>query len=235
MKQIPLKIFTLALFILAVLPDAFAQDFILKGVVMEKGTKKRIETAHIQVKRTGIYAFSNNFGLFEIKARVGDTLLIIRTEFNDQEVPVSSNKDLVVYLDRGTMLREVNINGQTKKQELTSMKKEYQAKGSFYQGKPPVLSFFFKPLTALYELFGRTPKNARRFARYYETELQQTLIDGFFNETIIQENTDLKGDELEKFMQDYRPEYEKAVNWGQYDAIKHIKDSYKKYKETLKK
>ncbi len=133
------------------------------------------------------------------------------------------------------MLREVNINGITKKQELTDMKQEYRNKGAFYSGKPPVLSFLFKPLTALYETFGRTPRNARRFGRYYETEMQQTLIDGFFNETIIQENTDLKGADLENFMINYRPEFEKAQNWARYDAIKYIKEAYKTYKDSLKK
>jgi len=56
-----------------------------------------------------------------------------------------------------------------------------------------------------------------------------------FNESLIQGNTELKGAELEKFMLDYRPEYEKAKNWTQYDAIKYIKDSNKKYTDTLDK
>src|SRR5690606_12862563 len=103
----------------------------------------------------------------------------------------------------GRMLRQVDISGQSKKQELQELKREYKNKGSFYQGKPPFLAFLFKPLTAVYELIGKTPKNARRFGRYYETELQQTQIDGFFNEYIIQNNTDLKGEDLEKFMLDY--------------------------------
>ena len=133
------------------------------------------------------------------------------------------------------MLRQVDISGQTKKQELQELKRDYKNKGSFYQGKPPFLAFLFKPLTAIYELVGKTPKNARRFGRYYETELQQSLIDGFFNEFLIQNNTDLKGADLEKFMLEYRPAYEKAKNWTQYDAVKHIRDSYKKYTDTVKK
>ncbi|MNY31774.1 hypothetical protein D3C86_1659490 [compost metagenome] len=166
---------------------------------------------------------------------VGDTLLIIKMNFSDAQTVVSDNKDIRVSLVGGQMLKEVNITGQTKKQELDELKRDYKNKGSFYQGKPPFLSFLFKPLTAVYELFGRTPKNARRFGRYYETELQQTHIDGLFSESLIQSNTDLKGKDLEKFMLDYRPEYEKSKNWAQYDAIKYIRDSYKKYTDTLKK
>lgn len=211
------------------------QDFMLKGVLMELGNNSRVVGAQLYNKRTTYTTSTNNLGIFELKAAVGDTIQIYQREYTDSTIIVVSAKDLVIRLRRGQMLREVNINGLTKKQELTDMKQEYRNKGAFYSGKPPVLSFLFKPLTALYETFGRTPKNARRFGRYYETEMQQTLIDGFFNETIIQENTDLKGEELENFMINYRPEFEKAQNWARYDAIKYIKEAYKTYKATLKK
>jgi hypothetical protein len=226
---------TLLVCLFSVTPIFAQQDFMLKGVLMELGNNSRIVGAQLYNKRTTFTATTNSLGIFEIKAAVGDTIQIYQREYTDSTVIVSASTDLVVKLRRGQMLREVNINGITKKQELTDMKQEYRNKGAFYSGKPPVLSFLFKPLTALYETFGRTPRNARRFGRYYETEMQQTLIDGFFNETIIQENTDLKGEELENFMINYRPEFEKAQNWARYDAIKYIKESYKTYKASLKK
>lgn len=202
---------------------------------MELGNNGRVVGGQLYNKRTTFTATTNSLGIFEIKAAVGDTIQIYQRDYTDSNVVVTSAADLVIKLRRGQMLREVNINGITKKQELTDMKQEYRNKGAFYSGKPPVLSFLFKPLTALYETFGRTPKNARRFGRYYETEMQQTLIDGFFNETIIQENTDLKGADLENFMINYRPDFEKAQNWARYDAIKYIKEAYKTYKDSLKK
>lgn len=220
---------------LTAMPGAFAQDYLLGGVVTERGTTNRIAAAQVINKRNGFRVSSNDFGLFQIRASTGDTLLVTKMNFSDAEVVVTGAKDIQVYLMGSQMLKEVNIKGQTKKQELDEMKREYRNKGSFYQGKPPFLSFLFKPLTAVYELFGRTPKNARRFGRYYETELQQTHIDGLFNEFLIQSNTDLKGKDLEQFMLDYRPEYEKSKNWAQYDAIKYIRDSYKKYTDTLRK
>lgn len=235
MKINPSNILLFWAFFLSAIPAVFAQDFVLGGVVFEKGTSNRVAGAEIANKRSGFKVLSNDLGLFQIKAAIGDTLLVIKRDFSDAEVAVLASKDVLIYLERGRMLRQVDISGQTKKQELQELKREYKNKGSFYQGKPPFLAFLFKPLTAVYELIGKTPKNARRFGRYYETELQQSLIDGFFNAFLIQNNTDLKGADLEKFMLDYRPEYEKAKNWTQYDAIKHIRDSYKKYTDTLKK
>jgi hypothetical protein len=208
---------------------------VIKGVIMEKGTQSRVAAAEIYNKKNKVTVRSNDFGLFQISAYPGDTLVVYKQGYTDAQQVIPSVKDVVIYVDRGTTLAEVNIYGQTKKQEMNEMKRDYRDKGSFYAGKPPVLSYIFTPLTALYELFGRTPKNAKRFNRYYNTELQQTEIDGYFNESLIKKHTDLSGDALEDFMLNYRPDYETAKNWSEYDALKYIREAYKKYTDTLKK
>ena len=212
------------------------QEFQLSGVVKASGSNNRIALAEITNKRNGFTVGSNDLGIFQIKASVGDTLVLIKLDFTDKQIVVLSNKDMVVYMNMsGTTLEQVDIRGQSKKAELDGIKKEFRDKGSFYAGKPPLLSYIFTPLTALYELFGSTPKKARRFGKYYATEMQQTEIDGFFNESLIQKNTELSGKELENFMLNYRPDYSKSKNWTEYDAVKYIRDSYKQYTDTLKK
>ena len=217
-------------------PMVHAQDFQLSGVVKASGSNNRIALAEITNKRNGFTVGSNDLGIFQIKASVGDTLLLIKRDFTDKQIVVLSNKDMVVYMNMsGTTLEQVDIRGQSKKAELDGIKKDFRDKGSFYAGKPPLLSYIFTPLTALYELFGSTPKKARRFGKYYAIEMQQTEIDGFFNESLIQKNTELSGKELENFMLNYRPDYSKSKNWTEYDAVKYIRDSYKQYTDTLKK
>lgn len=235
MKLNPLNIILFWAFFISAIPASLAQDYQLFGVVFEKGTSNRIGVAEIVNKRSGISVLSTDFGTFKIKAAAGDTLLVIKRGFSDAEQVVSGSKDMLVYLERGKMLMQVDISGQSKKQQLQDIKREYKNKGSFYQGKPPFLAFLFQPLTAVYELIGKTPKNARRFGRYYEMESQQSKVDGFFNEYLIRNNTGLKEADLENFMLYYRPEYERVKNWGDYDAIKYIRDSYKKYIDTLRK
>lgn len=236
MSSYPIK--SLIFFALFLAYSSFAsaqQDFMLNGVVMESGSTTRVALAEITNKRTKFTVGSNDLGLFQIKAIVGDTLVVIKRAFADREIVVLSNRDMIVYLNRGTMLSQVDIRGQSKKMEMDDIKQDFRDKGVYHEGKPPFLSYLFTPLTAIYELFGKTPKNARRFGKYYHTEIQQTAIDGFFNETLIQKNTDLKGKELENFMLNYRPDYEKSKNWTEYDAVKYIRDTYKQYTDTLKK
>lgn len=233
------QLFILAIIITVLLPisKVFAQEeFKLTGAIMERGTNIRIALAEITNKRNKYVVGSNDLGLYTIKASVGDTLVIYKRNFSQLIIVVTSPKDMVSYLTRdANTLNEVTVYGQTKRQELEAVKRDFRNKGSFYGGKPPLLSFIFTPITAIYELFGKTPKNARRFNNMYVTELQQTHIDQFFNKTTINSNTGLTGKELENFMVNYRPDYERSKNWTEYDGIKWINDSYKKYLDTAKK
>jgi len=211
------------------------QEFVLTGAIIDNDNKVRVALAEVFNKRNGYSVGSSDMGLFKIRAVVGDTLLVVKRGFDDKKIVVTSSKDILVYVSRGVTLNEVVINGNSQRQTLDAIKKDFKDKGSFYSGKPPFLSFLFTPLTAIYEVFGRTPKNARRFSRYYDTELQQIHIDRFFNRTIIEEQTGLTGSELSNFMINYRPEYKEAKNWNIYDGNKYIKDSYQKYTDALAK
>lgn len=235
----PFRLFILGIIATIFLPisKGFSQEeFKLTGVIFEKATNIRIALAEVTNKRNKYTVGSNDLGLFTIKALVGDTLIINKRNFSPLMLKVTSSKDVITYLIRdANMLNEVTVFGQTKKQELDAIKRDYRNKGSFYGGKPPLLSFIFSPLTAIYELFGKTPRNARRFNNMYVTEIQNNQVDQLFNKSSINENTGLNGKELENFMVNYRPDYDKAKNWTVYDATKWIKDSYKKYSDTVKK
>lgn len=221
---------------IAAINKSFAQnEFTLNGVLFENQSKIRIALAEVRNKRSGFSSGSNDLGIFTIKVNIGDTLLVTKRNFSDVEVVVRTTKDLVLYLNKGTTLNEVVVTGQTKKQALNELKKDYRNKGSFYAGKPPVLSFLFSPLTAFYELFGKTPKQARRFNRMYQTEMQDSHVDQLFNKTTINQQTGLTEKELENFLVNYRPTYEQAKNWNVYDSINWIKESYKKYSDTAGK
>ncbi|RZK41560.1 MAG: hypothetical protein EOO90_11015 [Pedobacter sp.] len=215
--------------------NVYAQDISVNGVVLEKGSRQRIASVEVKNSRNRFTVFSDNMGLFVIKASLGDTLRLEKRGYTETFVVVSGTGSLVVSLNQAAMLNEVVIEGESKKQTLDGIKRDFRNKGSFHAGKPSFLSFIFTPITAIYELVGRTPRNARRFGRYYNNEIQQSHVDGFFNRSIITNNTGLTGKELDNFMINYRPEYERTRNWTSYDGLRWIKESYKKYSDTAKK
>lgn len=212
-----------------------AQEHLIKGAIVSQGYKQRIALTEVENRRTKVKTESNNFGLFSIRALMGDTLMFSKLGFESKPMVVHNTADMLISLmPMSHSLEEVQIFGESKKKQFEDIQQDFKNKGSFYQGKPPLLSYIFKPLTAIYELFGRTPKQARRFNRYATNELQQSEIDKYFNDTIVKSNTQLEGKELEQFMIDYRPSYEMAEHWNLYDYLKYIKSSEKKFKEGLK-
>ncbi|RYG01884.1 MAG: hypothetical protein EOO07_33635, partial [Chitinophagaceae bacterium] len=117
--------------------NAKAQNFVLKGVVIEKGSNVRIAFAAITNIRSKMGATSNDIGMFQLNARNGDTLLIQKRNLTDQKIVVKTDDDLVIYLVReSTMLEEVTVKGQTKKQEMEGIKRDFKRNGSFFEGKP---------------------------------------------------------------------------------------------------
>ena len=235
-----LGVYKLSFLLIAMLfsTAAFAQqEFKLTGVLIEEGTKIRIALADVTNIRNRYSVGSNDMGLFEIKAAIGDTVLISKRGFTDLRIVVGGTQALMLKLNRGMVLDEVLIKGKTKQQSLADIDRDFRAKGSFYAGKPPLAllsPFGGSPLTFFYELFGKTPRDARRFRKYWKTENEQSQIDRFFNPTLVNKYTGLENKELNSFMIRFRPDYAQTKNWGEYDGIKWIVDSYQKYKDNPK-
>ena len=202
-----------------------AQNKNISGVLFDESSTRRVSRAKVVNLANNQLTESDGLGLFSIPANVGDTLRIAKDGFTDQVLRVSSYQDLVVRLFRPVQLSEVRVVAPTKKAELDEIKRQYRRKGSYHAGKPPLLSYIFTPLTAIYELIGKTPGQARRFNRFYSRELQQSEIDRRFNPGTVKPLTNLEGRDLQNFMQTYRPDFEQLSGWADYDLVKYIRKS----------
>jgi hypothetical protein len=209
-----------------------AQQNSVQGLIMERVGASRISGVYILNKKTGISTYTNELGLFRIQASVGDTLLFSKSGYSELSLPMLELSDKVLMLQPIIALSEVKVVGQTKKQELDEIKDQYRKKGSFYAGKPPLLAYFFRPLTALYELIGKTPAQARRFNSYYVKELQESEIDRKFSAYAIKNVTGLDGTDLKNFMILYRPDYQNVAIFDEYEMINYIRTSLKKFNDS---
>ena len=225
-------LFTIAFLLLTSVQVVAQENLLIKGVIIDKELNSRIALAEIRNMRSGFAVGSNDMGFFTLRAAIGDTLMVTKRNFNDQQTVVLNAQDLIIFLNKGNTLNEVTVIGKSKQANLEAVRKDFRNKGSFYAGKPPILSFIFSPLTALYELFGKTPQQARRFNRMYENEIEGSFVDQFFNKSLINQQTGLTGKALDDFLINYRPSFEQTRNWASYDALKWINDSYKKYTDT---
>lgn len=207
------------------------QEFMLKGVLFQKQSAQRIANALVVNLKNKTTVASNDLGVFTIKATVGDTLKVFKNDFTEYIFTVVDGKDVVLQLSPVIQLNEVRIVGQTKKQELDETLRKYRGQGSFYNGKPPALSMITNPITGLYELFGKTPRQAKHFQEFAKNEIQQTDVDRRFNKNLIQQVTDLKEEQIQPFMDSYRPSFDQLSVWNDYDLIDYVKKSARGFKE----
>lgn len=206
----------------------FGQEGI-RGVVLDYATEVRIGNAEITNLRTQQSLVSNGLGIFNVIGIIGDTLKVARTGYNEQNVVIASNDDIVVRLKGITELKAVNVYGITKEQEMQDAMNDYRKQGSYYNGKPPVLAYIFNPISALHEAFGKTGKRVRRFQEYISYEQEELSVDRKFNRTLITSLTELKDDDLTNFMLIYRPSSDLVRNWNEYDATSYIKKAFTKF------
>ena len=212
---------------------------IQQGVLFKKGTNTRISHAEILNKRTKAKVYSNDFGIFRIQASVADSLEISGPGYLTQKYVVTDFKDAIIFLQYSNLLDEVRIREKTVKQELEEARGEYRSKGVYYNGKPPIYLVIFKPLTFINELVGKGGKQARRFNKFADREIDYYTISARFNNYSIKNAVPIKDEEIEDFKTDYRPTAEQINRWNDYDLITYIRRSYKEFQakkqlETIK-
>ena len=230
------KFFIITMLCLGFLLKAHAQEtFVVRGVISRSVSVTRIAQVQITNLRSRDIGISDELGWFSINAAVGDTLLFSKLNFTDQKVIITVKGDIPVYMQPVIQLDQVTIKGQTKKQELNEIMGDYRKQGIYYNGKPPVLSFLTSPLTGLYELFGKGPSNARRFASYSKGELEYAEVRRRYNVALVMRVTNSDTTVAKKFMDYYTPSYEDLKGWNDYELIKQIRKSYDYYDKSTDK
>ena len=177
---------------------------------------------------------SDELGGFNIPASKGDTLLFKKTGYTEQKQVVTGPNDIVVYMQPIIVLQQVNIQGQSTKQELNSVMNDYRSKGLYFDGHPPLMAFIASPITAFYELFSADAVNERHFAKFSKNELEAIEVSKRYTPQLVKQITHLSDDDVVKFMQQYTPSYEDMRGWNDYELISHIKhylEYYKRHKD----
>jgi hypothetical protein len=203
----------------------------ISGFVCTKGTSVRVAQVKVLNKRTQAIITTDDLGSFTVKAALGDTLEFSKLEYTTAKTTVNGLTDMVIFLQQVIHLENVTVQGQTKQQELNSIMNDYRKKGVYYNGKPSVLSSVTSPLNALYSVFGKDAKNAKRFAAMSEKELEAAQDSRKYNKQIVKKVTNLPDDEIEKFMVAYKPLHDDLVKWNDYEVITYIKSSLESYKK----
>ncbi|GHE36829.1 hypothetical protein [Sphingobacterium griseoflavum] len=211
---------------------AAAQSTAVSGIVVAKGGSVRLAEVNVHNLRTNRRAQTNTFGVFIIEASVGDSLAFSKTGYGPVKTVIQTAEDILIELQEGLTIETVVVNRMSKEAEMRDMLDDYRKKGVYNGGKNTVGTYLGSPATALYNLFGKDAKNAKRFAAMMDRELEESQVDRIFNKSSVSSLTDLEGDELQSFMDLYRPSFSMVQRWGQYDFMNYVKTSFESWERN---
>jgi len=226
----------------------------LKGFVKDASTRLPIQNAQIITAKTTIW--SDKAGEFNlVNVGVGEKIVVRVFGYEILESIVSSkmlSESAHFYLQQSTFaLKEVEI--QTKRNYKTDslrLRKEYAAvfayktpdfTDMFVKVDPNYRSPFanvnpnstasilkFNALSA-FSLFGKKNKSKSKFKSILEKGEEANYVNHLFSKEKVQEFTPLKGEDLEKFMNKYRPSILELKKMTGYELVQYIKKSYAAY------
>ncbi|OCX50691.1 hypothetical protein BEL04_22450 [Mucilaginibacter sp. PPCGB 2223] len=214
---------------------AFAQDKTIDGIVFDNNSKERIARVNIVNTRTAESYYNNLKAEFKVKARSGDVLIFSKTGYFNDTVTLKNEATLVIYLKPSSVqLREVSIRSLvTPLDQYNRTKKDYTKiyghiadKGllSSISGQGAGLS-----IDALWNMVSKEGRNATHLRAIIDRDYRENVIDYRFNRTLVGSITGLDDVKLTDFMFKYRPSYYIVTSTNDYDFIKYIRTSYKRY------
>lgn len=219
----------LCLFITA---GASAQQLIaVTGIIFKKSTPQTISQVTISNLNRKTIGMSDELGGFNVKAAMGDTLLFNKADYSPQYIVVV-NTNITVFMSPNILLNEVTIKDISKRQELSDAMDDYKKKGQYYTLNPSAMSVVSSPLTGLYELFGKSAAQARRFRKYTKDELERVEVAKRYNRPLVKKTVNIADDDLDAFMLAFSPSYEDIKVWTDYDIINYIKKSYEYFQDN---
>ncbi|KGE14214.1 hypothetical protein [Sphingobacterium deserti] len=230
-KHIYIVIFAV-LIALCTVEMASAQSTGISGIVVAKGGSIRLAEVNVQNLRTNRRAQTNTFGVFILEASVGDSLSFSKTGYGPVKTVIQTAEDILIEMQEGLTIETVVVNRMSKEAEMRDMLDDYAKKGVYNGGKNTVGTYLGSPATALYNLFGKDAKNAKRFAKIMDRELEESRVDRVFNKSSVGSLTSLEGDELQSFMDLYRPSFSLVERWGQYDFMNYVKTSLESWEKN---
>jgi hypothetical protein len=216
--------------------QSFAQRLSVEGIVFDKGSRERIAKVHIHNKASGETVFNNLKGEFTIAANSGDVLIFSKEGFYNDTLQVKGKASVAVYLkSTGIQLSEVKI-----RDTLMSPEKKYAATKRDYTviygpaANPDFLTT--SPyggagigIDALFNALSKKGRNAAHLKEIIERDYKQDVIDYRFNRQFVANVTGLKDEQLTDFMERYRPGYYMVTTASDYEFIRYIRSSLKRY------
>ena len=212
MKRI-LCVLTVALLI----SNALHAQIYIRGNVVDASSGAKLSDVFVRDITNKQITLTDKSGRFEIKSETGHILIFSSPTYVPDTLYVVDLTQKHIELKTKTIsLKEVNITAQRLAFDPHKEYPDVYEKSKLYPLSPSTW-------------FGKEARDARRLKRYFAREEQERKVDQVFNRVYVGSIVPLKGQELEDFMQLYRPSYSFITSNNSESLAVYINDSYKKF------
>jgi len=189
----------------------------IRGNVVDASSGAKLSDVFVRDVTTKQITLTDKSGRFEIKSEPGHTLIFSSPTYVPDTLYIIDLTQKHIELKTKTIsLKEVNITAQRLAFDPHKEYPDVYEKSKLYPLSPSTW-------------FGKEARDARRLKRYFVREEQERKVDQVFNRVYVGSIVPLKGQELEDFMQLYRPSYSFITGNNSQSLAVYINDSYKKF------
>jgi hypothetical protein len=197
--------------------NALHAQIYVRGNVVDASSGAKLSDVFVRDITNKQITLTDKSGRFEIKSEPGHTLIFSSPNYVPDTLYVVDLTQKHIQLKTKTIsLKEVNITAQRLAFDPHKEYPDVYEKSKLYPLSPSTW-------------FGKEARDARRLKRYFEREEQERKVDQVFNRVYVGSIVPLKGQELEDFMQLYRPSYAFITSNNSESLAVYINDSYKKF------
>lgn len=204
----------------------------IRGEVREAVTGDMLSDVNVKNIFSGKGMTVQSDGHFTIPVQKGDLVEFSKIGYQTRRLRIQSEKEPLYYVIQmekaPVMLRAVDIRGKPLDFVKDSIRYREAYNWVLRKERKEDLDMRSMPLAML------SKKNRQEWAfrDMYEEWEKQKFIDFVFNEKLVARITYLQGEELKRFMTQYRPGYEFLRDASQYEYLSFIKSAYQQFKNT---
>lgn len=216
----------------------FSQQKAIPGFVVDKDSKLRLATVYIYNSASDEGFYNNTKGEFIANVKTGDTLFAALAGHAMDTVVYRGQSAIIFQLrSLGIRLKEVSIYGKAKTPQELYKSKLQEYKHKLDQGSSKDFLNLGQRgvgigIDAIYNLLSRDGKNARHLQKILEKDYKEQVIDFRYRPDYVRSLVDIKPENVQDFMAQYRPTYQFVLSASEYAFIQFIKNSYASYKRN---
>jgi hypothetical protein len=233
----PIKI--LSLLVLLLIAGGIKAQYKVKGTIYDSSRIYRIEAVTVMSTGGGI-TMSDSLGHYQIGVSDNDSVWFSyqgkpTRKYAVLKIPDINQFDISIRL-KTDIMEEVKIRNRSYKLDSVQNRKDYAkifdfhrpTVGSMTSIGPTGAGIDLDELIRLFQF--KKNRATQKFQQRLLEQERDKFVDHRFNKALVRKLTGLDGEELSRFMAEYRPTYEFASMAGEYDFQIYIKRAFEQFR-----